>query len=482
MGLRMAFLGWGSRVERDRTFTGQTRRSRRLLRSGALLIVSGSMLLAAPAASATWATPLGVSGQVAGLATDANGDLFGAFVAGENTDPYNAAESDAVVSPTGNLVEDMALGRQVVGGQAFSPWPLIPAGAVSSDAAGDALFGWTSDASDKGTAMSAQVRQRNPTGAMGPIITASPTSHNVYLEGVGTAADGSGLVLALDKTTGRITLRALSASGTLGAIETVTKPSGGPLRYATLHEFPNGDALIAWVRDNDNSQTSVVVQARFRLAGGQWGVVRTLSNRLRGVPSGANAPAPIVTGDSTDDGLVAWGSWDGKNVRARARKITPQALSPTVWLTPRGENAYPTSADLADDGSAIIAWVVDNGQTTGLDLLQARWLLPDGSLSPLASVTGAAFGEQQVIRAVLNGSGSSWLVYVTYSGGPVANGAVSFAKDGTLGTPESIPSPSTKPEAPILAAAGPNDELGVAYSFPVGERDEGGGVSVRLGS
>jgi hypothetical protein len=328
----------------------------------------------------------------------------------------------------------------------------FPIGALSVDPAGDALFGWTRVPHEGTTATrKAQIRERSATGTLGPIIDASDISTDWDLVNVGLSDGGTGLVSMINDDGSGIAVRTITQSGALGATESVaTANSGEQITGASMHVFPDGEALFTWLRvTSADTEPFRILQARFRRADGTWGAVRTISN-----PTIGDATAARIAGDSIGNALLVW---DNLHDRIRARRISISTLGPLVNITPSSVLAHLLGAQLADDGSAVIAWY--RPAALG-EQDEVEWLNPDNTHTPAVSPGPQANGT----LVTLDGADSAWLMFQVPGH---ADEIRSFAQSGTLGTRENVPEPSGAPVDNFgsAVAGGPGGELVVETGY-----------------
>jgi hypothetical protein len=157
------------------------------------------------------------------------------------------------------------------------------------------------------------VGTRSRTGTYGPVKIASKVPPNSIGwpsrdPHVVIGRDGQGVIVWQTRSfqsVPSIQARVLFTSGKLGPIETVSE--NDVLGRIALAANGNGDALITWA----NGRTSRI-QVRARTAAGVYGRVETVSRR------GVSAVAPSVVIDSIGLGTVVWQSDDGANTRIQA--------------------------------------------------------------------------------------------------------------------------------------------------------------------
>jgi DNA-binding beta-propeller fold protein YncE len=238
------------------------------------------------------------------------------------------------------------------------------------DAGGNAVVSWMRfDGSDPGTASPCcwriQVRARSATGTLGPIQTLSVPGQNAVAARVAVEPDGDAVITwqrddgSSEYCCSRIQARARSRTGALGPIH-VLSGSGQHAGDARVAVDPDGDAVVVWRRD-DGSATYCCnrIQARSRSAAGTVGLIQTLS------APGQNASWPHLGIDAAGNAVVVWRRFDGEDHRIQARVRTAAGtLKPVETLSPPGQNAgeLDRPADgprvaVEPDGDAAAVWM-----------------------------------------------------------------------------------------------------------------------------
>jgi hypothetical protein len=217
---------------------------------------------------------------------------------------------------------------------------------------------------------------------LGPIDLATDAAPSNSLESnarVAIDADGDATFVWARTTAlgSRIQTRTRTASGDLGAIQTLSGPSASQPQVAVT---PDGDAVFAWVGWNG---TQLRVKTRTRSATGQLGAVQSVS-RPDGGPE-----APRVAVDADGNAAFAWTEYDASGndwLEARSRSATG-ALGPVRRVSDTVPVPFQIQAyvDMDGSGEALLAWTqttYDEFGEDGIGVVQTRRLRADGTLEP----------------------------------------------------------------------------------------------------
>lgn len=174
---------------------------------------------------------------------------------------------------------------------------------MALDGAGNALLIWFSYVSDTSTD-AVCARALPTTGTLSQIQVISAKGYREKNGHVAVRSDGNALIV-WEGQDGYVRARARASSGALGPIQTIfgdiIDPSGFRPQFAM---DKNGNALIAW-----QGQVSFPpirrIMARTRSASGVLGAVQTLSGDLADLPAVAVNPA--------GGGVVVWERWDARD-------------------------------------------------------------------------------------------------------------------------------------------------------------------------
>ena len=311
---------------------------------------------------------------------------------------------------------------------------------------------------------SVQASTRLPGGTFGAAVDVAVGGQMSNLPSIAVAPDGTTTVVLMNAAVQAVTRR---PGGAFGAAVDLSARGAG-VDYPSIAVAPDGTTTVVWAIAGpgfvlyDNEQ--YYVQASTRPPGGRFGGPVNLTPR----DERAYYPALAVGGDGGT--IVTWkvptfSSAFGEDtyvVRARTRRPEggfgrPIDLSANRW---RGE--IPQSV-IARDGTATVAWVLDNGTNT---VVQTRTRPPGGTFgapvdlfartptqyaarryfytaTPAVAPDGTtvvmtdrgvdARGEKSAVLASTRvpGGGFGAPVSLAEKGGSAIGGSVAFARDGT---------------------------------------------------
>ncbi len=207
-----------------------------------------------------------------------------------------------------------------------------------------------------------QARIRHRGGAMGPVKTLSPlTSGDASWPEV--AADDSGdSAVVWQNDSSQVLGRRVTASGTLGALRTLSRPGMLSINPEVVIA-PAGGALVVWMQENNGAWT--VAGRRFN-KDGSLGSVFTLG------PAVADFPGIAI--DRLGTAVVAWTEPGYKVV---ARRVSPGHLSPLRVIMPAVSGIGYGMVTVGDDrdGDAVICFnrSINSGNGGPLHVWARRW-------------------------------------------------------------------------------------------------------------
>jgi hypothetical protein len=270
-----------------------------------------------------------------------------------------------------------------------------------------AVFTW--DGFD-GSNSRVELRTLTLTGALGPVITATPPNRDV--NAASFQSDASGNIFLAWEDNHRIRVRTVHADGSLGPITTVSPP-GERSQDPAIAVNRGGEAAIAWERSSDATVHAVIRQpdesvgpvldigktqglftqvgidslgeATFFLAGEDRSVVRQLY-------SGWLHPRLIVDRGSTSTPAMATSSDEGRTIFAwstasglRTRSLTGSGrLSRSRTITASGQTSDPDVA-INPNGEWAIAWKQVTGRRSDANVVQRGSRGAIGSIHLLGS-------------------------------------------------------------------------------------------------
>ena len=221
---------------------------------------------------------------------------------------------------------------------------------VAFDANGVAVLGWTSS-SDGGVAR-AQTRTLSPAGTLGDVVDLSTGPNDASSLRLAVEPDGDAVYAWQQLGSAgytRIKLRTRSAAGDVGAAVETISGAGVDAEEPQLGADADGDAVVAWLRDDGAGE--VQVKARTRTAAGVLGGILTLSK------TGRPASHARLAVSANGTAVVTWSRSDGANEQVKTRKLYPSGvLGPVGTLSDPGLDADEPAVAIDDHGSAVHAW------------------------------------------------------------------------------------------------------------------------------
>lgn len=190
----------------------------------------------------------------------------------------------------------------------------------------------------------------------------SPAGQDASKSQVAVYPDGDAVFVwrRSDGTYYRVQARALSASGALSAVQTLSA-AGQDAEEPQVAAGAMGPAVFAWQRHDG---TNVRVQGRVRSMSGMLSGVVTLS------PAGRDATVPQVGVDASGDAVFVWQRFDGVDLRAQARaRSSTGVLGPVQNLSAAGGDVYIPQVAVDPMGNAVFVWQWD---ADGPDRIQTR--------------------------------------------------------------------------------------------------------------
>ena len=183
-------------------------------------------------------------------------------------------------------------------------------------------------------------------------VNLSSAGVDAFNQQVAVDADGDAVFTWRNFNFLQIEGRARSTAGVLGPIQPLS-PAGQPAQSPQVAVDADGNAVFTWTRSDG---TSFRAQARARSATGVLGAVQTLS------PAGINAYTPQVAVDTDGDAVFGWENFGTRRIQARARAAAG-ALSPIQTLSAAGVGQLADFPKVAvdADGDAVFTWRQYNG-------------------------------------------------------------------------------------------------------------------------
>src|SRR4051794_4908208 len=246
------------------------------------------------------------------------------------------------------------------------------------------------------------------------------------------ALDAAQARVALDAN-GDATIAWLRDDGSHWVVETRTRSAGGSWsaiqRLSAAGEdasdlrvdvAPDGTAAFSWRRAVGPSER---VQSRTRTAGGTLGSVANLS------PGGADAFDPEVAIDGGGGVVVAWTRSDGGHGRVQARRREADgSVGAPLTLSPTGTDGDGPDVDIDAGGNAIVVWRQSGG--AGWRAL-LRTVSPAGGLGALETLS-ASGRDLRDPHVAVDGAGTAVATWRRFDGSNWRVQVVARAGDGSL--------------------------------------------------
>ena len=132
------------------------------------------------------------------------------------------------------------------------------------------------------------------------------------------------------------------------AVETISG-AGVDAEEPQLGVDADGDAVLAWLRDDGAGE--VQVKARTRTAAGTLGSILTLSR------TGQPASHARIAVSANGTAAITWNRSDGANMQIKTRKLYPGGVLGSVrTLSDAGLDADEPAVAIDDHGGVIHAW------------------------------------------------------------------------------------------------------------------------------
>jgi hypothetical protein len=284
---------------------------------------------------------------------------------------------------------------------------------IAVDADGDAVITWSKF---DGTTYRIQARTLSRTGTLGALQTLSRLGQSAFAARVGTDAAGDALVTwyNFDGTHYEVQARLRLTTGVLGPIQRLSN-AGQEAAFPEVAVDSNGGALITWeYYDGTNGHRQV--QARFRSATGVLGPIQTLSN------AGNGWTWPRVAMDDKDNGVVTWSWYDGAKNWVQARTLSAAGvLGPMQTLSEAGpydSGAYNPQIAMDDQGGALVTWqrrFKDSTYLTWNWRIQGRVLTVADVVGPIETIS-AAGQDSYGAQPALHGNASALVTWEHFDG------------------------------------------------------------------
>jgi hypothetical protein len=354
-------------------------------------------------------TSVGPDASSPEVAVDPNGNALFTWVAFDGTNKRIQARRR---SATGSLTKVIVLS---------SPGASRPQVAV--DASGNAIFVWQRfDGTDplNNCCTRIEARTRSATGALGAVETLSEAGQNASKPRVAIDPNGNAVFTWVrpDGTNKRIEALARSAAGTLGAVE-ILSTAGQDADEPQVAVDPNGNAVFTWQRfdgTNPGGPCCSRIETIARSSTGTLSVVQLLS------ASGQNARTPQVAVDLSGNAVFVWKRFNGANDVAQSRtRSSTGTLGVIQTLSSVGGDASQPQLAVDANGNAVFVWKRFNGAN---DVIQTRARSAAGTLSAVQALSGGG-QNADAPQVGVDGNGNAVIVWSRFDGSDPTNNCCS---------------------------------------------------------
>jgi hypothetical protein len=308
---------------------------------------------------------------------------------------------------------------------------------VAVDAGGNAVFTWQRF---DGANWRIQARARSATGTLSAVQTLSKSGQDAFGPEVGVDADGNAVFTwqRSDGVNNRVQARARAATGALSVVQNLSDP-GADADLPEVAVDADGDAVFTWRRfDGANAR----IQARARSATGTLSAVQNVSD------AGQNASQPAVAVDPGGDAVLAWRRFDGANNRVQARaRSAAGTLSAVKTLSSSGRDADSPEVAVDTDGDAVFTWTRFDGAN---ERVQARARSTAGTLSAVQNLSDpgrSAFTPQVAVDS----GGDAVFTWRRFDGANERAQARARSATGTLSAVQTLSDPGRAAFFPQVA-------------------------------
>jgi hypothetical protein len=322
------------------------------------------------------------------------------------------------------------------------------------DAAGDSVFTWVSSSG------LAQTSFLPAGGAVSAVQNLSDPGAVASGPQVGVDSDGDAVFTWIrgDGSNDRVQARARSAAGALSAVDTLSDP-GWDARGARVVVDPDGDALLAWERDDDTEAPllGARVESRARSVGGAWGPVETLST------PGQKARSPEIAVDAGGDAVFTWSRFVDTNLWGAVARLrfADGRLAPVSAISAPAPGAADAQIAMSPSGDAVAAFGCACAPALPIETASlpagSGWRAPsDGSASGQDSTDG---------QVAMNAAGDAVLAWGRSDGTNTRIQARTLSSAGVLGAVSTLSPAGQNASLPRVALDSTGDAVFVWLRF-----------------
>jgi hypothetical protein len=398
---------------------------------------AAAVLVLPASATAVWTAPKYISPQFIpadkppDVAMDADGDSYFVYALGDGR--VQARK----YTPAGALA----------GTSTLTPRPTNPAvspksgdlPAVAVNAVGDSGYAWLTE-NQAGTRIIFLARTRSASGVLGPlqeIAEVSKADWKIESPEIAVDADGDAVVAWTEVETlggrGEIKARALSKSGVLGPVQTISSNQlTATAKLGKVELQPDGDAVFGWEHSTPNLEGQV--QTRTLKPDGTLTQIRAVSSFDSTYPDFAMAP--------DGDMIFAWQYADpfagGHHIQAR-RMSEAGTLGRTFNLSPRGGEASAAAITLNSGGAAAVAYSAKD-PVSGKTTIKGRMLSATDQLGQTHSLSGNSVEDPTDPQIGISSTGRIVFGWLHHTATADRLQSKTLTPTGTLGTLKTVAS------------------------------------------
>jgi hypothetical protein len=356
---------------------------------------------------------------------DADGDSYFVYALGDGR--VQARK----YTPAGALAGTSTLTPRPTNPAVSPPGGDLPTVAVN--AAGDSAYAWLTK-NQAATRFILLARTRSATGTLGPLQTIAEVSQSeskIELPEIAVDGDGDAVVvwteLAVLGGRGEIKARALSRTGVLGAIWTISSTQEtATAKLGKVEMQPDGDAVFAWEHSTPTLEGRV--QTRTLKPDGTLTQIRAVSAFDSTYPDFAMA--------ADGDMIFAWQYADpfagGHHIQARTMSEAG-TLGRTVNLSPRGGEAAEAEIALNAGGAAAVAYSIKD-PTSGKARIYGRTISATGTISKVHALSGSSLEDATDAAVGISSAGRVVFSWLRHAGTTDRVESKTLTPTGTLST------------------------------------------------
>lgn len=263
----------------------------------------------------------------------------------------------------------------------------------------------------------------------------------------------------------------------------VNEQAAGNQSEPLIAALPGGGALVVWLSPDE---AGVHMRVRARRLGAD-GKPEGPAFAVDETPD-ATHRTPALATDSQGRALIAYGRVDAERrpagVFARRIDANGELLEGEVRIDADGQSGLEPVLDLSDDGHALVAWLVAQGDDYQIRARGLTWTAEGVELNPIRSIDVDGKGYTNGLAVALDGASAGLLSWSRFADGPKREAGL-FAQSLTLDaapTGEAFRVTAVSEGAQCLASArgttrthlSPDGRMAFAWSGSAGLDDTSG--------